>query len=55
MYTSPNFYKDKDGHFAINMGDKPFKILQLTDMHLGFGILSKNKDKLAMDAVEEII
>lgn len=55
MYNSHIFYKDKDGHFAINIGDKPFKILQLTDMHLGFGILSKNKDKLAMDAVESII
>lgn len=36
-------------------GDKPLKILQLTDIHIGAGLFSIKKDKLALDAVRRII
>ncbi|MEG2688186.1 MAG: metallophosphoesterase, partial [Clostridia bacterium] len=34
---------------------KPFRILQLTDIHIGGGILSVKPDKRALDAVEKIV
>ncbi len=40
--------------FAIRK-DEDFRILQLTDLHLGFGWLSRSKDTLAMDAVRQLI
>lgn len=55
MYNNSMFYKDKDNHFVLKIGDRPYKILQLTDLHFGFGILSRKKDKLGMDAVTELI
>lgn len=56
MYKSQDFYKDTDGHFAIKIkADSAFKILQLTDMHLGFGVLSHRQDKLAMNAVRDVV
>lgn len=55
MYDNPNCYKDKDNHFAINIDDGPYKILQLTDLHFGFGILSRKQDKLGMDAVTKLV
>lgn len=55
MYDNPNFYKDKDNHFAINIGDGPYKILQLTDLHFGFGILSRKQDRLGMEAVTKLV
>ena len=55
MYNNPMFYIDKDNHFALKIGDKPYKILQLTDLHFGFGILSKKQDKLGMAAVTKLI
>ncbi|WP_392486535.1 metallophosphoesterase [Haloimpatiens sp. FM7315] len=55
MYENPRFYKDTDEHFVLKTTKEIFKILQLTDLHLGFGIFSKNQDKLAMEAVKKII
>lgn len=55
MYQSSKFYKDKDGHFAIKAGKQPFKILQLTDIHFGFGLLSKRQDNLAKEAIKTLI
>jgi predicted MPP superfamily phosphohydrolase len=49
------FYKDKDNHFVLKIGDRPYKILQLTDLHFGFGILSKKQDALGMAAVTKLI
>ncbi len=34
---------------------KPFRILQLTDIHIGGGLFSLKKDKMALDAVEKIV
>lgn len=33
----------------------PLRILQLTDIHLGGGLFSRKKDKLALDAVRKIV
>lgn len=55
MYKNSNFYRDKNNHFVLKLTDKDFKILQLTDLHFGFGILSKKADKLGMDAVTKLI
>lgn len=55
MYENPMFYLDSDNHFALKTGDSPYKILQLTDLHFGFGILSKKQDTLAMNAVTTLI
>ena len=32
-----------------------FRIMQLTDLHLGFGFLSRGRDKLALHAVRKLI
>lgn len=55
MYTNINFNSDNQGNFIWKTNDHPFKILQLTDLHLGFGWLSKRKDRLAMEAIGELI
>lgn len=56
MYSSENFQTINDETFAIRIStDKDFRILQLTDLHLGFGFLSRGKDRLATDAVKTII
>ena len=33
----------------------PFRILQLTDVHIGAGLFTRKKDKLALSAVEKIV
>ncbi len=55
MYQNSNFYKDNDGHFALMTGDQPLKILQITDIHFGFGLFSKRQDKLAKEAIKTLI
>lgn len=56
MYCSDRFNQIDNETFTLQIPkDRDFRILQLTDLHLGFGILSKNKDKLALEAVEKII
>lgn len=34
---------------------RPFRVLQLTDLHVGGGFLSRKKDRLALDAVRKIV
>ncbi len=56
MYRSDQFKQVDDETFTISIPkDRDFRILQLTDLHLGFGLLSKGADKLALDAVRKII
>lgn len=56
MYQNSNFKHDIDGNFSlVTPAQRPLKILQLTDMHLGFGTLSKKADKMATDAVSELV
>ena len=56
MYTSKNFQIWDEETFSLRIPtDRDYKILQLTDLHLGFGLFSRKKDKLAMAAVTELI
>lgn len=56
MYTSPNFHIQDEETFTLRIPeDRDYKILQLTDLHLGFGFLSGKKDRLALSAVTELI
>ena len=56
MYTSQNFQiLDEETFFLRIPTDRDYKILQLTDLHLGFGMFSQKKDRLALAAVTELI
>ena len=45
-------FEKRDGMTVIRMPEgRPFRILQLTDIHIGGGLLSRKKDRLALDAV----
>ena len=56
MYTSPNFRILDEETFSLRIpDDRDYKILQLTDLHLGFGLFSGKKDRLALSAVTELI
>lgn len=47
---------EKDGVYSIRKLDsKPFKILQLTDMHIGGGYLSRHEDKQALSIMKRMI
>ena len=35
--------------------DRPFRVLQLTDIHIGGGLLCFRKDRWALDAVEKVV
>lgn len=56
MDRSDNIKQVDDETFTLTIPeDREFRILQLTDLHLGFSFLSRNKDRLAMEAVRKII
>lgn len=56
MYRSDKFKQVDDETFTLSIpGDRDLRILQLTDLHLGFGPLSKGADKLALEAVRKVI
>lgn len=56
MYTSQNFQMLDEETFSLRIPtDRDYKILQLTDLHLGFGMFSGKKDRLALAAVTELI
>lgn len=46
--------KDENGNWVFTT-DRAFKVLHLTDIHLGGGILSAEKDKLSINAVAAMI
>ncbi|MBI9106393.1 MAG: metallophosphoesterase [Spirochaetales bacterium] len=47
---------DKGGHFSLLFSGKDdFKILQLTDLHLGFGPLSVKPDRKVLDSVRILV
>ena len=46
MYKSDNLKQTDNETFTYIIDKhKDFKILQLTDLHLGFGFISRKKDK----------
>ena len=52
--TAKAVFEKKDGMTVIRMPEgRPFRILQLTDIHIGGGLLSRKKDRLALDAVRK--
>lgn len=56
MYNSDRLKRIDNETFSLRISkDKDFRILQLTDLHLGFGMISRKKDKLALEAVTSII
>lgn len=56
MYRSDQFKQVDDETFTISIPrGAEFRILQLTDLHLGFGLLSRGMDRLALEAVRTII
>ncbi len=56
MYQSDRLTQIDDENFALQIDAKrDFRILQLTDLHLGFGPLSRRKDALAMEAVRRLV
>lgn len=56
MYTSENFSQQNNDTFVLEIPeDRDLKLLQLTDLHLGFGIFSHKKDKQAIEAVTTLI
>ena len=56
MYCSDRLKQTDDETFTLEIPkDRDFRILQLTDLHLGFGPLSKRKDRMALDAVRKLI
>ncbi len=46
--------KDEDGYWTFTT-DRDFKVMQLTDIHIGGGFLSAKKDKWAMGAVATMV
>lgn len=56
MYEAENFKQVDTETFALAIEEnRDFNILQLTDLHLGFGLFSGEKDKLALRAVRTIV
>ena len=56
MYSSDKIRQIDDETFQVRIpADRDFRILKLTDLHLGFGLISKGRDRLALDAVRIII
>lgn len=56
MYRSDQFKQVDEETFTLGIpGDGAFRILQLTDLHLGFGPLSRGADRLALAAVKTLV
>lgn len=56
MYRSDKFKQVDEETFTLGIpADRDFRILQLTDLHLGFGVLSRGVDRLALEAVRKTI
>ena len=46
--------KDEDGNWTFTT-DRDFKVMQLTDIHIGGGFLSAKKDSMAINAVAAMV
>lgn len=54
--VNSNVELEEDGYYSITKtDDKPFKILQLTDLHIGGGYLSRHEDMQALSIVARTI
>lgn len=54
--TKPKCELERDGSYSL-IKDKydTFKILQITDLHIGGGYLSLNEDRFAIDTISDIV
>ena len=56
MYSNNNFRQLDNETLVIQIPEgRDYKILQLTDLHLGFGLFSGKKDRQALDAMSTLI
>ena len=47
---------DDDGYYSVIKGDDtPFKVMQITDLHIGGGYLSRHEDLKALSMVKSAI
>lgn len=54
--VNSTFELEEDGYYAIRKTDnKPFRVLQLTDIHIGGGYLSRHEDMQALRIVQRAI
>ena len=54
MYSNATI--DKSGHLSLTIsGQDDFRILQLTDTHLGFGPLSAGPDRQVLDSIRQLV
>ncbi|MDO4488166.1 MAG: metallophosphoesterase [Eubacteriales bacterium] len=51
----PITYRDEDGVYEIHMTDDDFKVLQLTDVHIGGSIFSRKADLKAVEAIVKVV
>jgi 3',5'-cyclic AMP phosphodiesterase CpdA len=56
MYNNPNWKRTghSTGELSIS-GEKPFRILQITDIHFGFGPLSRRADEAAIRDIRGLV
>ena len=51
-----NVKLEEDGYYSIiKKDDKPFRVLQLTDLHIGGGYFSRHEDRRALSIVRNVI
>ena len=55
MYSNDAFKQIRPDAFSMEVPSGAFRLLQLTDLHLGFGPLSVRQDKQALAAVETLV
>lgn len=48
-------YDASNGVYSIHAGEEDFRILQLTDIHLGGSVVSVSKDRAALEAVYTLV
>jgi len=53
MYS--DIFMDENKFLNLEFKKENFKILQLTDMHLGYGFLSKSADKKVLEAIKKLV
>ncbi len=46
--------KDEDGYYCFTT-DENFKVMQLTDLHIGSGVMSKDEDQKALNAIAAMV